>query len=131
MVERKLNKSDITEGVNSETGLVWFNISDPIPMNEESVARWNEGDIVGVYYDWDVSDMPTHYIVRRGQYHIVPEWDYMDVLVVNEDCTNWYSTQVARDIGDGTKISERRFHNLVAKLSDPNHDIMKIKKSYF
>lgn len=111
---------ELTPDMLEVDGIQWYNISDPIPVKDDDPRQYvPKGE-------------PVYYIVRRGQYHIVPEWDYMDVLWVNEDCTKWYTSDVCRYMGKEPphKFSERKFNNLVARLADPEVDFDRIRKSY-
>jgi hypothetical protein len=135
----RVYQEDVRDGTNHmayggrehvDENYPWYDVSDLIPMTENDVFELQKG-LGGVYNHWAPGDMPTHWMVRRGPYEIKPEWDYMDVLAVNSDNTRYYDSFVCRDTSKNHTISRRRFDNLVARLSDPDHDIRKIKKSYF
>jgi len=109
-----LKKEDITAD-----GVRWYNVSEPI------LRKQSDGDL---YSPEDA----THYIVRRGRYHIVEEWDYMDIIWVSKDLKLEYTCEVCRCTCKEPphKISERRFNNLVARLKDPNVSMDRIRKTY-
>ncbi|MNH22948.1 hypothetical protein D3C81_2317340 [compost metagenome] len=57
-------------------------------------------------------------------------WGYMDVVCIN-GAGDVIIAQAVRIPNTPTGATSRKFHNLVAKLSDPDHDLLKIKRSYF